>query len=271
MILDILLEKNRNKVALDYLEIHLTNHCNLNCACCCHFAPLAEKYFMSKEIFQNDIKRLAFLSKGNIRRIRLMGGEPLLHPQIIEFMEIARLNFPQYEIAIHTNGLLLPDMNEKFWEVCAKFHIDIIVSYYPINLDYTLIYKLATKNNVTVKIDIDTGIKKFRNFKMDISGKQMCIRSWYHCTHANASVNLFEGKLYTCDITAHSIHLAKHFNLPLEYTDKDYNDIYQEEDMGNILKKLNRPHPFCKYCNPQDSEIIDWHISTKEINEWVKI
>ena len=76
-ITNLFFRKKRNREVLDYLEIHLTNHCNLNCACCCHFAPIAEQYFMPVDVFKCDIERLRFLSGGNIRRIRLMGGEPL--------------------------------------------------------------------------------------------------------------------------------------------------------------------------------------------------
>jgi len=256
---------------LDYLEVHLTNHCNLNCAYCCHFSPIAEKYFMPIEHFKNDIERLASLSGGNIRRIRLMGGEPLLHPEIKEFMKIARSNFPKYEIAITTNGILLAEMEDEFWRICAENNIEIVLSYYPIEIDYTLINKLAIKNKVVLKANIDTSMKIFRNFKMDLSGTQSYKKSWYYCNHANACVNLLEGNLYTCDIVAHSRHLAKRFNILFEYTDKDYIDIYKEKSMNSILKKLNKPHPFCRYCCIEDREIVEWDISKKELNEWAKV
>lgn len=270
-ITNLFFRKKRNREMLDYLEIHLTNHCNLNCACCCHFAPIAEQYFMPVDVFKCDIERLRFLSGGNIRRIRLMGGEPLLHPQINEFIEIARLNFPDSEIAIHSNGILLSKMSGDFWSKCADNNIEIILSYYPVGIDYTLVYNLARRKKVTLKMSIETNTKLFRNFKMDLNGSQSAYKSWYYCTHANASANLFEGKLYTCDIAAHSKHLGKYFNLSLKYTNKDYIDIYSEKSMKSILKKLNKPHPFCKYCCPNDSRIIEWKISQKELSEWAKV
>lgn len=271
MLIDLFLKKNRNRKALDYLEVHLTNHCNLNCACCCHFAPLAEEYFMSKDHFTKDLERLSVLSEGRIRRIRLMGGEPLLHPEIKDFIRIARVSFPKSEIAIHSNGILLSKMGDDFWTACAENGVEIILSYYPVGIDYTLISKLAIIHKVVLKTEIDTKTKLFRNFQMDLSGSQCYRKSWHYCTHANASVNLFEGRLYTCDITAHSIHLAKFFNHRFEYTDKDFIDIYKEKSMKRILKKLNKPHPFCRYCCPNDSNIIEWRVSGKELNEWAKI
>ena len=270
-IIDFLLRKPRNRKVLDYMEIHVTNHCNLNCACCCHFAPLAETYFMPIDIFKKDIERMSYLSKGKILRLRLMGGEPLLHPSINEFMEISRYNFPNSDIAIHSNGILLSQMSDDFWVKCCTNNIGIILSYYPIDIDYTLLCKKARLHNVVLKIEIDTNVKLFRNFKMDLKGLQNPKMSWYHCHHGNSSVNLFEGKLYTCDILAHSKHLSKYFNLALEYTKQDCIDIYEEKNMKDILCKLNKPHPFCKYCCPNDSKIIEWKVSKKELQEWAKI
>jgi MoaA/NifB/PqqE/SkfB family radical SAM enzyme len=256
---------------LDYLEVHLTNHCNLNCAYCCHFSPIAEEYFMPIEQFKSDFERLAILSGGNIRRIRLMGGEPLLHPDIKGFIKIARKNFPKYQIAIHTNGILLNKMEEEFWKTCAENNVEIIITNYPVKIDYTLLNNLAVKNKVILRADIDTDIKYFRNMTMDLKGTQSYKKSWHDCIHANACTNLFEGKLYTCDILAHSKHLAKYFNISFEYTNKDYVDIYKEKSMDNILKKLSKPIPFCRYCSPKDRKIVEWHVTKKELNEWVKV
>ena len=40
---------------LDYLEFHLADHCNLNCAGCLHYAPFADKRFADVE----TVRRLA--------------------------------------------------------------------------------------------------------------------------------------------------------------------------------------------------------------------
>jgi len=35
------------------LEMHIVDHCNLNCAGCNHFCPLAEPFYISLKEFQN--------------------------------------------------------------------------------------------------------------------------------------------------------------------------------------------------------------------------
>ena len=61
------------------LELHVTDHCNLNCKGCSHYAPIADGFYISLEELEeyyNIIKSrgLIFFST-----LRLMGGEPLLH------------------------------------------------------------------------------------------------------------------------------------------------------------------------------------------------
>lgn len=124
-------------------EVHLTEHCNLNCKGCDNYSPLAEKEFLDIEEFKRDCGRLSELFKGKIEELSLLGGEPLLHPQIADFLEISRKNFPIGEIRIITNGLLLPKMNEKFWENCRKYDIVISPTRYPINFDYEGVEEMA--------------------------------------------------------------------------------------------------------------------------------
>jgi molybdenum cofactor biosynthesis enzyme MoaA len=101
------------KPQLGYLEANLVDHCNLNCRRCSHFAPLAEPHFVAPDDFERDMRRLSALFR-NIRVIRLMGGEPLLHPEAERFLSIARTAFPLARIHLVTNGLLLDELREAF-------------------------------------------------------------------------------------------------------------------------------------------------------------
>ena len=90
---------------IEYLEHHLVDHCNCNCAGCSHFSPLADPWFENLEDFKRDFKKLSEMTE--VQLIRLMGGEPLLHPQVGDFLKITRELFPKSQIQLVTNGLLL--------------------------------------------------------------------------------------------------------------------------------------------------------------------
>ena len=84
------------------VEIHVVEHCNLNCSGCNHFSSLAKEEYLQPEQFEKDMKRLAELSKDYFT-IKILGGEPLLHPNITAFFEISRKYFPSTPIQITTN------------------------------------------------------------------------------------------------------------------------------------------------------------------------
>lgn len=113
---------------LDYLEFHLADHCNLNCAGCFHYAPFAERRLADIESLRRDFARLADLF-GNIRHVRIMGGEPLLHPQVVAAAKIVRDAFPRSRVRVVTNGILLPGF--KGLEELAKLRVGIDWTKYP--------------------------------------------------------------------------------------------------------------------------------------------
>lgn len=82
------------------LEVHLAEHCNLNCCGCNHFSPLADPAFIDIPDFKNDMERLGNLFSHKCEWIHLMSGEPLLNPEIITLMKITRDNFSQSVIMI---------------------------------------------------------------------------------------------------------------------------------------------------------------------------
>lgn len=55
-------------------ELHLAEHCNLNCKCCNNFSPLAKAEYLDLEVFRKDIRRMHELFGGEAEQITLMGG-----------------------------------------------------------------------------------------------------------------------------------------------------------------------------------------------------
>ncbi|GHV07385.1 hypothetical protein FACS189485_17650 [Spirochaetia bacterium] len=181
-------------------QINLTDHCNLNCAGCTAFSPLAEEKYMDVDCFEHDCARLSELAGGKIELIDLLGGEPLLHPEIVRIVEIARKYFDG-DINIVTNGVLLTKMSEVFWHVCHKNDIGIIISGYPIKLKMEEIQKHAESNKVKLVIRGGTNdIKIWNKVPYDLSGKQNPVKNFRICYGANMCINLENGRLATCPI-----------------------------------------------------------------------
>ena len=250
---------------------HLADHCNLKCQCCDHFAPLAKEKLADIKDFEKDIKRLSELTKTQLEIIKLMGGEPLLHPEIKDFMRISRMYFPSTRIEIVTNGILLNTQKEDFWSACKEFDITIVPTKYPLNIDYDRAKQTAKEYEVKYEYysKDESVIKASYHIPLDLTGQQNAAYSFAKCFHANWCVMLKNGKLYTCTVAPNIEHFNKYFNKSIPLTDRDGIDIYKAQTIEEILDFLSKPIPFCKYCNVNGRTFgHEWGRSKKEIEEW---
>lgn len=251
------------------LETHLADHCNLNCKGCSHFAPLADgEIFIDIADFKRDIQRLKQLFD-HIDEIRLMGGEPLLHPELLSFMDFARAAFPKARIAVFTNGILLPAMTDDFWKACAQKHILVKITHYPIDLNLQKIIQKAAENAVPIKIP-----KQISCFfkHMNINGDSDPKTSFRNCRLMFQTPQLRDGKLYPCFFPAYVDIFNNHFgfdlNRTIDVTDGDYINIFECSDPSDILKFFNRPIPMCRWCLTRRN-FEKWGLSEHDINEWI--
>jgi MoaA/NifB/PqqE/SkfB family radical SAM enzyme len=250
-------------------DIHLTDHCNLNCKGCEHFSSLADKTFLDISTFERDCARLSELTGGKVEDIAILGGEPLLHPKITEFVDIAKRYFRTGKIRILTNGMLLLKQTENFWQNCAKNNVEIHISQYPVKLDNDAINNMAKKYNIYLTWDYIDGIDWVRR-PLDIEGKQKIEEVAKKCYQLNQCIQLVDGKLYTCARIAYIKYFNKRFNQNLQVTEHDYIDIYKASNLDEILDFLCKPVPFCRYCNINKTLFdIEWSVSKKNISEWI--
>ncbi|MDR3048492.1 MAG: radical SAM protein [Elusimicrobiota bacterium] len=259
--------------SLQYFEAHLTEHCNLNCVYCNHFSPLAKPEYLDLEKYEKDLIRLKTLTKGILKDIHLLGGEPLLHPKVNDFMTVSRRYFPNSKITVVTNGILLLKMDDDFWQTCAKEKINIIISAYPIKLDKEAIAKKAQDYDWTR--ERGGSFIEFTEFKtmyqhcLNLDGNGNKLLNYLKCSPSVCTF-LYEGKLFPCAIVANIRHFNGYFGKNLPVAQDDYIDIYKAKDIKEILKFLSKPISFCRYCNMDKKSFMHpWKVSDKKIDEWV--
>lgn len=254
-------------------EVSLAEHCDLNCAGCTHFSPLAEPEFADYEETARDFARLSSLFHGHIKEIHLMGGEPLLHPDLVKFLRMARKNFPDAAIIIVTNGLKLLNQPEKFWLACKKNNIAIQPTKYPIPLNFRKMEKCAADHGVEYCYygNPKRVLKTMNHFKLDVKGRQDSRRNFLSCDQANCCVYLQHGRLYTCPVAPTARHFNKYFGENLKESPEDSIDIYQANSAREIMEFLARPIPFCRYCMMEETRWHQpWHQSKRVIEEWTQ-
>lgn len=252
-----------------FFEVHLTEHCNLNCIACGHFSSIAEKEFLDPKEYEMDCQRLAELFDKEVSRVYLTGGETLLHPQVTEFMQITRQYFEDARICVFTNGILIPSMENTFWEAAQKYKIEIITSEYP-NIDYKRVETCCDSHYVRYE-----GVRPEANINtryfIDENGNGDCSANFYSCYQANRCITLKHGRIYPCVTAAHASLLKKRFNLDITLSDENSIDIYSVQNGRELLQKLVNPISFCCYCNTKAAELYfdDWRISSSNPYEWI--
>ena len=239
------------------ISYHLVDHCNLNCSGCNHFSPLAQKRFADIDKFEKNLLRLNSLI--NITELNLMGGEPLLHPQINDFIKIARKYLPSTKIDIKTNGILLNKMQDSFYESCIKYDINLYITNY-LNKNF---YRLK---NINCDI-IDKDKFYFNYISKTKNNNTKCnnpgFNNYYNCC-SQLNEN---GDFHFCGYSA-NIHFYNEYykyDIPV-IKDKDYFNIYETNlSFIDIIKLYYSKRPFCSYCT--NHILGDWH-KFNNIDEW---
>jgi len=94
---------------IDYLRLSITSKCNLNCAYCKHSSADGGSMLTIEEM-----KRIVKLfAKCGIRKIRITGGEPLVSDDVFEIIKTCRELDEIQDVALTTNGILLPKMAKE--------------------------------------------------------------------------------------------------------------------------------------------------------------
>ncbi|MDR2097439.1 MAG: radical SAM protein [Spirochaetaceae bacterium] len=259
-------------------DVHLTDHCNLNCKGCDNFSPIAPKCFLDKETFEKDCARLSELSGGKLEDICFLGGEPLLHPEITGIIKIARKYFPKTSISILTNGILLLKMNDEFWDCCRGNNIKITITKYPVKIDIAAIKEVSQKAEVTLSVLYEDGGRSFIYKPLNLSGKSNKKDSFTSCWHANRCIHLSNSRL-SCTAVSYIEILNKAIievggggdkNQEFEVSENDYIDIYKAKSIDEILDFLAKPMPFCRYCDFSNISFgRKWAVSARKLSEWI--
>lgn len=135
-------------ISLPHLETNVTTACQNRCVGCNHFIALQKPMVADPAIIAMD---LAALSKvAHVDRYALLGGEPLLHPDIVEIMRIAHASGMCDRVEVITNGIALHKMGEDFWK-----ELDYLtLSLYPNTPEESveLAQQKATEHNFALEI-----------------------------------------------------------------------------------------------------------------------
>lgn len=228
------------------LEIHVVDHCNLNCAGCNHFTPLAKPFFIEVKDFEAQLM-LIKEKLPTLKKLILLGGEPCLHPNLYNLCELSRQIFPDIQISVLTNGLELDNVVKNKYKY-KDLNIHFSISKYP-NQNYN-------ENNIKEIENVGIGqvfVSRpfFLQTKVDLTGSKDPEKTFmFDCHVKKPCFTLKDYKIYICPISAH-------FNNFLNCCPENFSNPVLESDYLNLydvtLEKLQQfcyqPKNVCRYCD----------------------
>jgi organic radical activating enzyme len=114
------------RVRVEAFELHVAEHCNLRCANCCNMSPLVGERTLSVAEVAAFTTRMATALHADV--VKIMGGEPLLHPDLPGVLRVLRASGIADRVRLFTNGLLLAAQPDAFWEALDELTISSYTS-----------------------------------------------------------------------------------------------------------------------------------------------
>ena len=238
---------------LEYLEINIVDHCNLKCNACTHFSNISEPKFVDARILGFQLNRLNNIF-GKITKVRLLGGEPLLHPDIVNILNISRGTLPYSKIELVTNGLLLDKMSEDFFQALYKNKISIEITNYPPIQNKTKQFK-EILSSFKIMYSITPMVINF-TANLNPKGNSDQEQTFKNCRHTYCKI-LRDDNIYICPISAYIDKYNKRFNKNIPYP-KGIN--IHSNSAKEILNYLKKSEETCKYCTNVNN-LINWSCS----------
>lgn len=104
-------------ICLPHGEYNINTVCQNSCVACNHFTPLQEKWSKSPEGIRHDLETAAKIM--HFEWFCVLGGEPTLHPRLVEILDIVRGSGITDKIKLNTNG-----QNSERWDDAIFSKID---------------------------------------------------------------------------------------------------------------------------------------------------
>lgn len=278
------------KPVLPFVETMVTQVCNLSCSGCTNYSDLIHQGYVTWQQGRRDISK--WMERVELPDFGIIGGEPLVNPEIEDWIIGIRDLLPNTQIRFTTNGLLLhkyPDIIKLFEQVgnCV-FKITVHVDDQLVNNEIQKILDLYNWEPVE-----EFGIKRFRtknNLRFQIKQPDVFYRAHlneYHnmmphhsdpqaafklCSQQTCPL-LHHGKIYKCSSNGLLSETLERFKYPniqewSQYLSTGLEPDCSDTELQTFLQGFGKPEKICSMCPSEhhtSSRIIHFdHVKRKK-------
>ena len=253
---------------MQQIEFHVTHACNFQCEGCQHYSNYQVKgrtpFSEGKEWFSAWSKRVT------PERLKLLGGEPTLHPELLPYVQHAADVWPSTDRSLYTNGYFL-DRHPGLAELLAKTNTLLCIT---VHFDDQLYYEklvpilrkwsaLSKEHGFRFAVN-EARYAWWKHYKG--AGSDMVPysdgnprRSWEVCV-SKYCTQLHENKLWKCPCLAYLGTIADKFDLHSKQEWKPYLG-YVGIDVTSSDEELHRflaleEESYCGMCPKELPQLI---------------
>ena len=255
------------KPELPYMEFQIADECNLKCRNCFHYSNMVnEPRHMDLASFHRSFEGLQKKFR-NIRKVRILGGEPLLNSELSKYIRGVRDHFPNTEIHVVTNGLKLLDASEELIEAMRLYGNQFTISNYPpVRKKLSQIIKLLDERGIRYEIT-----KPIEYFFLRTTRDACDYQTSFRLCVSRHCHFLRNEKLYLCTHVPMLYENRDYFGLdiPSEEFDQYGADLLDPKVSGwDILKMWENPMRFCRFCSIR-KDYRPWAMGTVQQEDWL--
>ncbi|MGZ4526223.1 MAG: radical SAM protein [Mycobacterium sp.] len=112
------------RIMTEAVEVNAVWHCNISCQSCSHGSPdMPRDRFADPAKVAHDLRALSAWMR--VEHVRVLGGEPLLHPDVEGLLAAVRMAGITDTVRVLTNGLQLHRQTPAFWRAVDELHISV--------------------------------------------------------------------------------------------------------------------------------------------------
>jgi len=248
------------------MEFNVVENCNYRCQECSHFSPYLAVRRADLDVFRRDIEALANVYR--VGRFRFVGGEPLLHRELLEFVRAVRASGITEKIEVVSNGSLVKGVSDDLLR-----EIDIVsVSWYPDpRCDQAAIDAIGDRcrqHDTQLKVK---RVDRFRMMQLDrpIDDSKLVQRVFDSCqiAHSWYCQTIYEGYFYLCSRPIFTQdYLGLHGVPSLDFKRTDGIALHEPDLAERLAAYLARDKPLdsCQFCLGTVGKQIPWRQLTTE-------